>query len=453
MLVKRFLLALLSSFFIINTLWANDLTAKQIEEAIKNSPLKDQAQISISVRNVQNEQIIYEKDAKVLLHPASTLKAFTSAMALDYLGPSYDFETAFYKIGQTYYLKLSADPLMDEKTLSMLISQLQLKEITIINDLLIDDSAIDDKRWGIGWMWDDNTNYYMPQITAYNLNHNLLNIQITPKKNKTSSIEIFPCYPVQIIDQLKNSAKTDIKIDRNIFVTPDTITLSGEIAGPTSILVPALNPQRYFVFLLEKTFNMYSIAFNPEIKNEKVPFVASKVVSVKHNIKEILNAMDKESDNLAAEVILKRVGAKYSNKTGSTEDGLEVFKQYYKKLGLDTSEIKVVDGSGISHNDLLNSDWMTFALSKISKNKYFDIYLNSLASPLQDGTLKNRLPELKDNLHAKTGSIAGVSALTGYLTTNSGQKICFAILIQNFKGESTDAKNLEDSIMRIIYNS
>jgi PBP4 family serine-type D-alanyl-D-alanine carboxypeptidase len=340
---------------------------------------------------------------------------------------------------------------MNEKLLIALVSQLRLKKTKTLNNLVIDDSIVDAKSWGTGWMWDDNTNPYMPQVSAFNLNHNLINLKITPQKDKNPLIEVFPSYPVQIISRLKNSDITDIKIDRQIFMNPDVI-ISGELSAPVNKLIPILNPADFFVYRLKELFNMSSISFNPIIKTGEVPFVAEKVAFVKHNLKEIINSMNKQSDNLAAEVVLKHVGAKYSHKSGTTEDGLKFFQQHYKNLGADTSDLSLVDGSGASHNDLLTTNWMTLALSKISNSKYFDIYQNSLAVPSQEGTLKNRLTEFRGKLHAKTGTNAGISGITGYLTTKSGQKICFAILIQNFKGDSCEAKNLEDKIIGVIGN-
>ena len=93
---------------------------------------------------------------------------------------------------------------------------------------------------------------------------------------------------------------------------------------------------------------------------------------------------------------------------------------------------------------------MTLALIKLYKSNDFATYKSTLATPSEVGTLQNRLASLKGKLYAKTGTNAGVSAITGYVTDKCGKTFAFSIIIQNFKGSSKFAKELEDTILLIF---
>jgi PBP4 family serine-type D-alanyl-D-alanine carboxypeptidase len=158
------------------------------------------------------------------------------------------------------------------------------------------------------------------------------------------------------------------------------------------------------------------------------------------------------SDNLAAETLMKTVGYKYSGKTGSIEEGIKAFKEFYNFLGVKPDEIDIYDASGVSHNNMLSVNWMTSALCGLARWDKFNIYRDSLAQPGQDGTLNTRLKDMNGSLWAKTGTLAGVSGITGYIKSKKGKFYSFALLISNFKEENKNPKVLEDIIVREIPN-
>lgn len=446
-MVKRFLL----SIFVFLMFFGSSAQSAEIDELINASDLSKKSIISVSMRDIDTGEVIYEKDSSLLLHPASVLKLFTSAAVFDYLGADYKFETAFYKHGKDFYLKLSGDPMMDEKTLANLVSQLRLKEIKSLNNLYIDDTAIDNESWGEGWMYDDNTSPFFPPFNSYNINHNLIAVKILPVKDSSPKVQVIPSTPVRIDNKLKNSSLTRVKVHRNLFESPNDIKLSGEVSKKVMMFIPVVKPSVYFESRLLSNLSRYEITVSPKIERKALPSRAKKVASVSHSLGEIIQDVNKRSDNLAAEVILKHAGAKLSRSKGSTKDGLAVFKKFYDKRKANTSNIVVVDGSGASHNDLISVDWMTKALVSLSKEREFSDFKKTLAQPLETGTLYKRFSELQDKLYAKTGSLAGISSITGYIKTENDKNIAFAIMIQNFKGSSKQAKSLEDEIIKRIY--
>jgi len=342
-----------------------------LDNIIKIDGLSETAVVSVSVREADTGKIVYEKDSKLLLHPASTLKAFTCPVIIDALGEDYVVKTGLYRENKNLYLKLTGDPLLTTGDLIELF-----KNAGDASQLVIDDSAIDDIYWGVGWMWDDSSNPLMPKISAYNVDHNL---------------------------SLVNDE-----------------------------IVPVEDPKEYFLSWIK---------FKGSISAGEVPAEAELIAEVSHTLKEEIENINKNSDNLASETLFKLAGQ------GTTSGGLLLFREFYSKLGADTSGLLVVDASGVSHNDLTSTDWMSLALFKLYNKTEFVNYRETLAFPGQEGTLQDRLTALSGKLWAKTGTLAGISGIAGYIEAKTGKTYCFAILIQNYKGDSKRAEVLQDALL------
>ena len=172
------------------------------------------------------------------------------------------------------------------------------------------------------------------------------------------------------------------------------------------------------------------------------------VEEIKTPITKAVTEIMKNSNNMVAETVFKLAGGHYFNKTGTTEDAIQMLMDYCVKLGIDSSDIKIVDGSGVSKNNLVTSDFMTSFLSaQYKKSKSFkDIFASA-----GEGTLKNRMLYLGDKLKAKTGTLTDVSAITGYIRTSHGKAVAFNIMINDAKSKSSDKKMLEEYILRAIY--
>jgi len=423
---------------------------KSIDEIINQNQLSKNSIVSVSIREVQSEKTIYQRNADLLLHPASTLKAFTTPVVLNVLGNNHKLSTGIYKDTKgNIYLKLCGDPYLNTKELSKLISDFKTKGYNRIkNNLFIDDSAIDNIPWGVGWMWDDENNPYMPKYNAYNLNRNLISIKITPTLlNQKPKVVISPYYPVKIINNAVTSNENNISVERKVWKSPETIYVEGKISTVTEKIIPVANPENFFKYELTKALKDNKIQFSGSFKKAKIPTNAVLINEISHNLLEEVKNTNKKSDNLAAETLFKLAAYKYSRKTGSTENGLKAFNDFYSKLGLDTSEISIADASGVSQNDLITANWMTNALVKLYKHNNFSAYKSTLAAPSETGTLQNRLLPLKGRLYAKTGTNAGVSAITGYITNKDGNIYAFSIIIQNFKESAKPAKELENQLL------
>ena len=125
---------------------------------------------------------------------------------------------------------------------------------------------------------------------------------------------------------------------------------------------------------------------------------------------------------------------------------MEVFNKYCAKNRLDNSSIRIVDGSGVSKNNLVTADFVTEFLMLNRNNSV----LEKLPHP-GEGTLSQRLIPIKDNLRAKTGTLSNISSIAGFLTSKSGKKYAFCIMINDIKLSPSDKKMLEDYILKEAY--
>lgn len=436
-------------------LFSSAFAIDNINKAISSSGIKRDT-ISISVKETETGDTVYELNQDRLVSPASTQKIVTLAAALDTLGPKYNFETSVYKnTNNELFIKLGADPYLREKDLSNLMNEVKSKKILSPKAIYIDDYIVDGVMWGEGWQWDDELNPLMPKFGSYNLDGNLLYIFVAPTSDGAPA-KIYSkfFYPVTFMNLAVTDDKkaNDIKFERNNAISPDILTVKGTVSKIQYYPIPVPNPKRYFRLRLEDAIKDAKIEYYGNISQKKLPSEnVYLVASVKHPIKLAVADILKNSNNTAAESVFKIAGGKYVNNTGSIASSIKMFEAFCKKIGVNSENIKIVDGSGVSKNNLMSADFMTDYLVALSQISGFDLY-KSILPTAGEGTLANRMLYFKDNLRAKTGALSDISAITGYITAKSGKTYAFDIMINDAKSSSNDKKLLEEYILRAVYN-
>lgn len=409
--------------------------------------------VSVVIKNILSKDTVYSLNARTPMHPASTLKLVTTAASVDTLGADYSFKTSLYKsTNNDLYFKLSGDPLLTSKNLEKMVKTARDKSITPKN-VYLDDSAFDKIEWGEGWQWDDALNPLMPKFSVYNLNKNLLRIEALPTNNDSpATITIKPNYPITYMNYVtSNSAQNSwLKAEKNSEIA-NTINILGSISKPLTIYIPLNNPRLNFILRLTDIFKDSKIEYFGKFKTAKLPTSNVYLVDeVQHSILPMLGLIIKNSDNLVAETLFKAAGAEWSGSQGSFENSKKMLDAYFEKLGIDSQDIRIVDGSGVSKNNLMTADFMTNFLVYLSEQDGFENIELLLPTP-SEGTLKNRMLYFKDNLRAKTGTLADTSAIAGYITSKRGKTYAFDIMINDAKTSSADKKNIEEQILRSLY--
>ncbi|MGN0030942.1 MAG: D-alanyl-D-alanine carboxypeptidase/D-alanyl-D-alanine-endopeptidase [Candidatus Gastranaerophilaceae bacterium] len=431
----------------------NSVKAETITKTLTNLGINKSA-VSVSIKEAKTGKELYALNPKTPMLPASTLKIITTSAISDALGADYLFTTTLYKsTNNDLYLKLSGDPFLTTADLEKLITTAKDKNIAP-KTFFIDDTVFDKSEWGEGWQWDDDLNPLMPKFSAYNINKNLVKIEITPTyDNVPATIAVKPFYPVTFMNLLITDKKqpNNIKLERNNSIAPNMINISGTVSKLSSIFIPVNNPKINFVLRLEEVIRNKKLEYFNPIKNETLPAQNVYVVDkIEHEITPMLETILKNSNNLVAESLFKMAGSVWANSQGSSENSVSMLNTYLKNIDINTDDIKIVDGSGVSKNNLMTADFMTDFLVYKAGETEFETFKNMLPKP-GEGTLKNRMLYMKDNLNAKTGTLSDTSAIAGYIITRRGKMYTFDIMINDAKTTSADKKNIEEQILRNIY--
>lgn len=411
--------------------------------------------VSVSVKDVKDGTSVYSLNSKMPMTPASTLKVLTAAASVNQLGKDYNFSTKLYKdINNDLYLKLGADPFFKNSDLNKLFETAKAKNIIEPKTIYIDDSIVDNVEWGEGWQWDDDLNPLMPKFSAYNIDDNLVSIVITPTQNGAPpSIAVKPFYPITVMNMVltNNKSGNNVNIERNNSIAPNIINVSGTVSKTYVAKIPVNNLQMYFNLRLSDALKQNKIEYYKKVEKSFLPkenvYLVEEIV---HPIEDVLMSVLHDSNNCAAETLFKVAGGDYINNQGSISDSVSMLENFILNLGLNGDDIKIVDGSGVSKNNIMNSDFMTDFLVKMYNDENFKFLIDSMAVP-GEGTLKNRMLYFKDNLKAKTGTLSDTSAITGFITTRRGKTYAFNIMIKDSKTSSGDKKNIEEQILRQIY--
>jgi D-alanyl-D-alanine carboxypeptidase/D-alanyl-D-alanine-endopeptidase (penicillin-binding protein 4) len=452
-MLKKIILVIL----LVSATFPQSLKSK-LDKVLKNKYF-DTCLVAIQVEDLTTNKTLYKKNEKLLLRPASNMKVITSSSGLLFLGPDYKFETELYYDGyvssDTLYGNLfvvgGCDPDFVTQDLYTFVDAIRSLNVSVINGNIYGDVSFKDSLyWGKGWMWDDDPSSDAPYLSALNINDNCVEVtydgendevKLNPETNYVSVIQIY------------NDKK--LTIDRNWLERKNEIIINGNAEGKTySAKVNVLNPAKYFLTVFSEVLDSNNIKLTGNIEIQKLLSDADFLTSVSRKYSDVIINLNKTSDNLSAEMTLYALADKYSGKPATADSGVQFLNQLVDSVGLEPKDYRFVDGSGVSHYNLVSAELLVSILKYFYKEKpgLFEILYNSFPIAGIDGTLENRTRKTKaeNNVHAKTGTLSGVSTLSGYLTNKKKHTIAFSILMQNFVGSASKAKKLQDEICKIL---
>lgn len=434
----------------------------KIEEILTDSLLKP-ATCGICAVSLGTGQVIYERNSHKLLLPASNMKLITSLAALYLLGPSYKFETHFYiDSTETLYIKGFGDPTLSYEDLLIIAERFKAKGLKSLEKIVVDNYFFDSLEMGPGWMWDEGSYPYAARISALSLNENIIEIWVNTAENVGDIVKVNLIPPTRCVElkveaiTLPADSVSKIEVNR-VFDAKNKIIVKGGLpifSSPKVFYRNLENPPLYTGGVFKEILEREGISVKNGILRGSVPKSAELFYIHKSPpLSEIIRKLNKFSSNFIAEQILKTLGAIFLNPPGTWEKGEEVIKEFLQDMGLDTISIRMVDGSGLSRYNLLSANQIVSVLIKAAKD--FSIspeFFSSLPIGGVDGTLLLRMQDtlLLGKVRAKTGTLWGVSSLSGYVATKNNDIIAFSILMNNFLGSVDDIRKIQDKIVRIL---
>jgi serine-type D-Ala-D-Ala carboxypeptidase/endopeptidase (penicillin-binding protein 4) len=277
------------------------------------------ARASIKVVSLMNEEVLYERDSKALMNPASNIKLLTSAAALSVLDTNYRFLTSVFIednatdgiVDGNIYLKGYGDPNLTTADLDSLAFAVRRSGITTITrNIIVDDSYFDDYYWGAGWTWDDESDPDAPYINALSVNNNCIKVSAISDSSATF-IYLEPMTDfVTIINRAKvsdNPFRGTLKIRRLSQNNPNTILIEGELPrfGQVTQKLALRLPEYYAGTLFKESLRHAGVIVCGNIVNGIVPNRLRAIVQHTQPIEKMITNMNKVSDNLSAENTLK----------------------------------------------------------------------------------------------------------------------------------------------------
>ena len=302
-------------------------------------------------------------------------------------------------------------------------------------------------------MWDDDVNPYTPKVSAYNLDNNVIKVNVTAMADGTIKTSTTTKYPMSVFAHIKKSVGSSYyDINRYNWNNPELVEIYANSADMRPIYVPISSMRRYFIFNTEKILEDERISIQKTSYASKlVPEDAKQVYEISNSIKNTIAPILQDSNNLMSETIYKLAGGDKYGATGTDNLALAAMTEFYKNKDIKVENVLIKDGCGVSRNNLISADWMSDLLIKISKNKDFETFKQYMAQP-GEGTLSERLFDLRGDVWLKTGSLANVSTIAGYIKSKDGNNYVISIFTQNFKENPKEIKKIEDNIINIIYN-
>lgn len=216
-----------------------------------------------------------------------------------------------------------------------------------------------------------------------------------------------------------------------------------------SVLDPALvNGCPGLAVALQKALRSEGVVLEGKVRNAALPAGARLVAVCEHGIDQILNPTMKRSDNLFAETLFYHVAAKCGKAYAGRKEAVSHIEKLIRKAGLSPERYRIADGSGLSLYNYLSPELLVSLLRYAYRHK--SIYQHLLPSmPIAgvDGTLSKRMHDTSaaNNVKAKTGTVTGVSTLSGYATAPNGHTLCFSIMNQGL-GRSSEGRNFQDRV-------
>ncbi len=466
--------------------------ASAIDRAIDESDL-EQARWGVFVTSMKDGRVLYSRNGDKLFTPASNMKIYATAAALDLLGADYHWRTSVYAVKQpdsagvidgdvTLYGRGAPDLDSFRKDgLPGLALQLWQRGVRHVRGNIVgDESYFRGEMYGLGWQWNDVQWYFGAEPSALTINENSFEVTIAPANKIGGHANVVLNGDKGFVHLTNNTttserdAATSIGINRNL--SDNELRVWGEF--PTggrsfSAFLSVHNPTLWAATLFKEELRKQGIAVDGEPRSRDFraaeKFDPQKAIELafaeSRPLGEIVHQTNKESNNLYAELLVRTLGKergstapdpdpRKNRERGDDEAGVAVIRSWLDHNGIPTRGLAIRDGSGLSRLDLVTPEATARLLEAIAKTNSAAVFHDSLPIAGRDGTLKPRLLREAGKVFAKTGTLAYDHALSGYATTQNNEVLAFSIFCNDATGH-TEPVRLIDEIARILvgYNT
>lgn len=435
-------------------------------DAIANRPEFSRSRWGILIQPLSSTATLYSRDSQKYFIPASNVKLLTTAAALQKLGADFRIKTSVYS-GENgdLYIAGRGDPSITETQLKSLAQQLKQRGISGVNRLIGDDSYFQGNAVNPNWEWEDAQAGYGAPINSLIFNQNAIELLLSPQAIGQPLKVTFAEPKLTNQWQIQNNSVTVAQNESEFIAVGrdfdrSAIRVSGQLkvgAASESAYVAVVNPANNFVQ-----------QFQQVLAAEGIPVKQTLVASTSSNfnrelaavespaLAELVKETNRESNNLYAEVLLRLLGKVTAQMPVPQEDtsqiGLKELKTALTQLGVNPNSYKLADGSGLSRHNLISPEALVQTLRLMANSPAASIYRASLPVAGESGTLKNRINTTPNRviLQAKTGTLSGVSALSGYIEVPNYEPLVFSIIVNQSDLSAAKVRSATDEIVLLL---
>lgn len=451
-------------------LWASFMSAQglqaRLDSLLANSSFLRQAETGICVYDRTTGTYLYQYRDMKNARPASNQKVLTCVAALDLLGSAYPFTTTLYcDRFENLYVEGGYDPEFGDEDMNILVNSVYDAGIHKVGGYLFGDvSMADEKFWGPGWAWDDSPATFQPYMSPLMFNKGCVEVLSSPRRNGGSDITVYPASSYYQVIYTPTNARFNVW--RDWIHHKNVLHISGVSDKDERVELNLYSSRDFFMYtfaerLLQSGVHARNIRrmLQDDLPFEYVERPKENIVPLKtvsHSLAEVVTKCLKNSDNLNAEAVLRNYARRVFNKSkGVTEkDGVMALRWFVlNRLRLNPDNYRISDGCGLSPYNELSPYLLVQVLRYAATMPSFNVFYNALPVAGVDGTLSKRMrgTAAANNVRAKTGSVTGISTLSGYVTAHNGHQLVFSIMNHNVNN-LVDAKSFENKVCVLLSN-
>jgi serine-type D-Ala-D-Ala carboxypeptidase/endopeptidase (penicillin-binding protein 4) len=443
---------------------ALSLAQPALDQAIAAEVARAQRQagaVGVSIVAVDTGQTVFSYRPTESRLIASNSKLFTTAAALDTLGPGYQFETRFLMRGavadgvlrgdlgvvgagdpQISGREFDGDPFGAFRPWAAALREKGVRRIT--GDLYLAHGLFEPLRIHPDWPRDQLAEWYEAPVDALSFSDNCILVRVYPGRaaGQPAVVETVPPLSVFRVDNSTTTRKRRRGTKLYVGRTDDLLTVRGTIdinSGPFETWVTVPDPVTYFGQALRAALAEEGIAIDGSLRPvDQLPGPVWQRVAVhRSDLVTAIRTTNKHSQNFYAETLAKQVGARRCGQ-GSWSQGVKAIGELMASIGVPPGELRMADGSGLSRENQASPRAITTLLRHMYFHPAAAEFAQSLPVSGEDmKSWKRRLaaPPYFGNVFAKTGTLSGVSALSGYARAVSGKIYAFSILLNGTRGD------------------
>jgi D-alanyl-D-alanine carboxypeptidase/D-alanyl-D-alanine-endopeptidase (penicillin-binding protein 4) len=438
---------------------------------------------AVDIRSLANGEHLYELNSGKLMMPASNMKIVTLATVAETLGWDYRFRTSLETAAPVengvlrgdLFIRGTGDPTINARqgragaVILEWITILRAAGVQEIDGRIIgDDQAFDDEGLGDGWSWDYLQFGYAAPVGALQFNEDVAQLTITPgsRAGDQAVADVVAGSGLTIANRAVTGPEDSAEsIDYRRHLFSSVLEVTGSVpAGGGSVTrnIAVVNPTVYLAQSLKDALVTAGIRVTGEaadlddVAGDFAGITERRILGTTESppLREIASVLMKVSQNLYAETLVRALGASDGG-MGTAEGGRRLMRNTLSSWGIPRDAYVISDGSGLSRYNYLSAAMVTAVLERMYRDpRHRDEFAVTLPIAGKDGTMATRMRRTlaEGNAAAKTGSIANVRSLSGYVTTRDGELLVFSILANDFVIPAATVNWIADLAVEILAN-